>query len=1263
MADRSTSALRAGLIVFLALLGTACGGGGGGGSEPTTSRAPAPVVPPAPVPGPDPVPLPGTTVELSGSVGDGPITDATVTIRAADFRLLGSTRSSATGDYSFTFEVQPEDFPLRLQAAGGTDLVTAAAPDFVLVSAIASIPDSGTVNLNPFTTLQTRIAEQSPGGLNDINLTVARSVVFTAAGFGLDESVMADPRTTPVTDANAAALLRASEAAGETLRRVRDSMNAAGGSLTADQVIVALAADLVDGVIDGRGAPDSDARIAAVATVASATVMLETMTNQLTVNGAPALPAMEAALTTIRPSASQRIADVPMTDDGLGQVQTAIAAASATTDSTTLTDTLDTLLLMETEPTVILSAETMTAEATKELSASTMTVASAPDAELETVNDTSRKGRPPKPGKGNSGAAYFEASTIRSGEGESVQLWIARTRDTDTLTVDISPVGGTASGADDFELSASRMSFAPGEIRRPVGLLAVDDLEFEGDEYVEIQLAETDEGGRVRAPKTMVVELIDNDVQPDAGPINTPPQISGNPPTSVTAGQAYRFVPNASDADGDSLSFSISGQPAWATFDASSGILAGTPADSDAGSWADIRIAVTDGADTATLPAFAIEVLSTPNRAPEISGSPATGVTAGDVYQFAPKASDADGDRLTFNISNKPGWATFDFATGVFSGTPTKADIGAYSGISISVSDGQDTAALAPFSITVEAPPNQAPVITGTPSDRVTAGNEYSFRPTATDGDSDTLTFSISGKPSWASFNATSGRLRGTPAGGDVGSYDSIVISVSDGQDTDQLPAFGIQVEPAPVTNTPPVISGSPSNRVVEGESYSFTPSATDADGDPLSFSVENLPAWAGFSTQTGQLSGAPGAADVGDYPGIVISVTDGSASASLGSFDITVAAAPTPTYPAPTITSASWSGDRVALAWSYPQALPAGGFDIVINGVDTNATDRTQGTSTTVGPFDTTQRQCFRVQARYPEVNQFPESGESCVDGVAPPPPTNQAPTIGGNPAGSVTEGASYSFTPTASDPDGDALTFSISGKPAWASFNNGTGRLSGTPGASDVGVHVDIRISVSDGSASASLAPFSITVNAAADPNEAPFISGTPPASVVAGQNYSFTPSASDPDGDTLTFSISGKPAWANFNTSTGRLSGTPTEADVGQYGNVRITVSDGQLSDSLPAFAVEVVSAGTRSVTVSWTPPTQREGGTQLNGIGGYKIHWGPAADQLGNVENVANGGISSYVLEGLTQGTWHIGVTAYDNDGLESAMSTVVQANVQ
>jgi hypothetical protein len=96
----------------------------------------------------------------------------------------------------------------------------------------------------------------------------------------------------------------------------------------------------------------------------------------------------------------------------------------------------------------------------------------------------------------------------------------------------------------------------------------------------------------------------------------------------------------------------------------------------------------------------------------------------------------------------------------------------------------------------------------------------------------------------------------------------------------------------------------------------------------------------------------------------------------------------------------------------------------------------------------------------------------------VSPPAPKNNAPTITGAPVLSVTAELPYSFQPQAADADGDPLQFQVTNKPAWATFDAATGRLSGTPGAADVGTYANIVISVSDGKAAASLPAFSITV-----------------------------------------------------------------------------------------------------------------------------------------------------------------------------------------
>jgi hypothetical protein len=181
----------------------------------------------------------------------------------------------------------------------------------------------------------------------------------------------------------------------------------------------------------------------------------------------------------------------------------------------------------------------------------------------------------------------------------------------------------------------------------------------------------------------------------------------------------------------------------------------------------------------------------------------------------------------------------------------------------------------------------------------------------------------------------------------------------------------------------------------------------------------------------------------------------------------------------------------------------------------------------------------------------------------------------------------------------------------------------------------------------------------------NRAPTISGSPPTQVVAGQDYSFTPQASDPEGATLTFSIENRPAWATFSSSTGRLSGTPSVAGVTQ--GVRIAVTDGTNSVSLPAFTL-TVTAGTApppvvgSATLTWQPPTERTDGTALGNLAGYRIYYGNAPGNYSQSVNVTNPGLTSYMIENLAGGTWYFAMTAVDAAGLESARTNPVSKTI-
>jgi hypothetical protein len=182
----------------------------------------------------------------------------------------------------------------------------------------------------------------------------------------------------------------------------------------------------------------------------------------------------------------------------------------------------------------------------------------------------------------------------------------------------------------------------------------------------------------------------------------------------------------------------------------------------------------------------------------------------------------------------------------------------------------------------------------------------------------------------------------------------------------------------------------------------------------------------------------------------------------------------------------------------------------------------------------------------------------------------------------------------------------------------------------------------------------------------NTAPVLSGTPPTSATEDSNYSFTPSAFDPDGDTLSFSINTKPSWANFSSSTGKLSGTPRNADTGANGIV-ISVTDGAKTASLPSFNITVdpAPALTGNFSVSWTAPVARADGEalSLSAISGYRIYIGNSSGTYPDFADVNDKSATSWTVTNVPVGTSYVVMTTIDVDGRESENSQEVAKIVQ
>ena len=190
-----------------------------------------------------------------------------------------------------------------------------------------------------------------------------------------------------------------------------------------------------------------------------------------------------------------------------------------------------------------------------------------------------------------------------------------------------------------------------------------------------------------------------------------------------------------------------------------------------------------------------IVVVEAINNPPQITSSPVTIATEGEIYSYKVEATDPDPNTLTFNLAIFPTGMQINSSSGLISWVPSSTQAGAHQ-VSVVVSDGsasgRDTQS---FTISVAEALNNPPVITSSALTDAVEGTPYSYDVQASDADNDILIFSLSLAPAGMVINGTTGVITWTPSG-QMGNND-VTVTVSDGRGGAASQDFTVLVKPA----------------------------------------------------------------------------------------------------------------------------------------------------------------------------------------------------------------------------------------------------------------------------------------------------------------------------------------------------------------------------------------------------------------------------------------------------------------------------------
>lgn len=440
-----------------------------------------------------------------------------------------------------------------------------------------------------------------------------------------------------------------------------------------------------------------------------------------------------------------------------------------------------------------------------------------------------------------------DAPTITSSDSPTVnenttivQTLTAFDPNSDPMTFSIS--GGADSALFTINGANQLVFLAPPDFEAP--------NDADGDNVYEVRVTANDGNGGTATQSVSVTVLPVNDNNP-VFTSSTAPSIQENTTVVQTL--------SATDADGDSVTFSIAGGSDAARFTINGAnelvLLSApdfdSPSDADADNIYEVQVEADDGNGGTTTQTISVTILPLNDNSPVFTSSATPSISENSTVVHTLTATDADADTVTFSISGGVDASQFTingsnelvFLSAPDYEAPVDSDGDNVYEVQVTADDGSGRTTTQSISVTVLPVNDNNPVFTSGTAPSVDENTTVVQTLTATDADADTVTFSITGGADAAKFAINgsnelifvAGPDFDVPGDADADNVYRVVVTADDGQGGTTTQTIGVQVQNV---NEGPVITSSANKSVAENMTTVMQIAATDPDGDALTYSI-----------------------------------------------------------------------------------------------------------------------------------------------------------------------------------------------------------------------------------------------------------------------------------------------------------------------------------------------------------------------------------------------------------------------------------------